>query len=245
MSMANGKRKPADGTTPECARVSLRTFAVLHFSFVILLLGGCEAAAVAIYKIHGPPAVKAQYTPVKTDPMLVMVENYQRQASTEPHAAMLAQFLVRDLGTQQIAPLVPLETLQRVRDEKGQAEFSKMSIAAIGRETGAKQILYVELKSSDVTPLSGGEALSGNSMAAVRVIDVASGKTLWPEGMEGSGASGYPVAASAKIGAPPSEAAPNPQVVRQRMNAQLSDQIVKLFYKWKPDELEQPESITE
>jgi hypothetical protein len=114
-----------------------------------------------------------------------------------------------------------------VRDARGTA-FATLSITSIARELEAEQILYVELQRSDVNQVAGGEGLSGEATATVRWVDTASGSTLWPTDLPD-----YLVSAAAKIG---THNASSAQDVRQRMYVQLSDEIARLFYKWKPEE---------
>ena len=207
------------------------------FSFIILLfllpsccllLSGCEAIGVAAYKVAGPPPIDAKYTPAKT-PMLVIVENYQHQSSSNPHADMLANYLTEDLEAENVAPMVPREKLQELRDSKP-VEYPSMSITAIGRATGASQILYVQLTSSSVQPLAGGEGYSGSTTAMVKMVDVITGQTLWPTATS----EGYPVSAAAKLG---SRNGANPMEVRQKMYLSLTGQIGRLFHKWKPENM--------
>ena len=212
---------------------------IIHHSALIvipLLLSGCEVLGVAAYKLHGPAKVPAQYVPAK-QPMLVLVENFQHQSSVNAHADLLGRMIVKDLEQKKVAPLVSLDKLQALRDAK-RAEFPKMSMAAIGREVGASQILYVQLQRSDVNPMSGGDVLTGQTSATVKVVDVATGNTLWPADIAAE--AGYPVGAGTRLGA---DNGANVQDVRQRMYAKLSHEIARLFYKWQP-EYEEPEGFS-
>ena len=208
-------------------------FVIHHSAFIILfLLSGCQAAGVLAYKLHGPAKVPAQYVPQKT-PMLVLVENYEHQSSVNAHADLLAHMLVKELGERKIAPIISLEKLQELRDARP-GEFPTMSMASIGRELGADQILYVQLHRTDVTPMmgaaGGSDALTGQTSASVKVVDVATGDTLWPGGI--SSDAGYPVSAATKLAA---HNGANVADVRQRMYVQLGHDIAKLFYKWQPE----------
>jgi len=210
-------------------------FILLPSSF-ILTSAGCSILGVAAYKLHGPAKVPAEYVP-EQKPMLVLVENYEHQSSVNAHADLLGRLLVKELEARKVAPLVSLDKLQELRDARP-AEFPRMSMAAIGREVGADQILYVQLHRSDVTPLSGGDALDGKTAASVKVVDVASGDTLWPGGAGAE--AGRPVAAATRLGG--ADNGTNVQDVRQRLYVQLSHEIAKLFYKWQPD-FEGPEGF--
>ena len=215
---------------------------VMTLVVLSLLLGslmgsaaGCQALGVLTYKIFGPAAVPAKYVPDKKRPMLVLVENYQHQSSGAAASDLLGQYVARELQTYKTAPIIPPEKLQALRDERGE-DFRTMSITAIGQAVGAEQVLYVQLQSSDVTPLAGGESFSGQSAATVRVVDVANGETLWPSDLT----AGYGVSASVKLGA----TAKSVQDVRLALNQQLAGEISRLFRKWKPDDMS-PESYDE
>ena len=198
-------------------------------SSLLLTTAGCQALGVLAYKILGPPAVAAQYVPNKTRPMLVLVENYQHQSSAAAASDLLGQYVAHDLQTYQIAPIVPPEELQALRDERG-ADFRTMSITSIGQAVGAEQVLYIQLQSSDVTPLAGGESFSGQAAATVRVVDAATGETLWPSDIS----AGYGVSANVKLGG---TSAKSVQDVRRELNIRLTDEISRLFRKWKPDDM--------
>jgi hypothetical protein len=231
-----GKRKKEEGKTDEQQRTLVRwaltfSFFVFPFSF----LQGCTALGVAAYKLHGPPKVPAEYVPQQR-PMLVLVENYQHQSSVHAHADLLGRMLVKELEARKIAPLVSLDRLQALRDARPDA-FRTMSMSSIGRAVGAEQVLYVQLRNSDVAPVAGGDALTGQTSASVKVVDVATGDTLWPT--DATVETGYPVAAASQLG---TRNGGNVQDVRQRMYVDLSHQIARLFYKWQPDE-EVPEGF--
>jgi hypothetical protein len=131
-------------------------------------------------------------------------------------------------------PVIAPEKLQELRDARP-AEYGKMSITAIGRHVGAAQIVYVQLLSSDVTPIVGGEGFIGEASANVKVVHVETGHTLWPTDQT----DGYAIAVSSKS---PQSRAPTAADVRRDLNAKLTDEISRLFRKWKPDDMA-PESL--
>ena len=199
----------------------------------LCLLGGCAAAGAIAYKVAGPPKIDAKYTPAKKA-TLVLVENYHHQTSAEPDSDLIARYIGDELTSNNVVPLVDLDRLRELRDSRP-AEFPKMSVTAIGRAVEAKQVLYVQLQSSDVTPLQGGEALQGSASVIVKLIDADSGKTLWPSDLS----DGYPLATSTQLG---STARPSAMDVRERMYHTLADQVAKLFYKWTPED-DRPEEM--
>jgi hypothetical protein len=198
----------------------------LVLASMLMLMSGCAAAGVVMYKLAGPEAVPAKYVPAQR-PMLVLVENYQRQSSASVGADLLARNLFYELSAENVAPLTPLEQLQQLREER--PDFSKMSIIALGKAMGAEQVLYVQLIGDHVTPLAGGNTLEGRTHVRVKVVDVVSGETLWPTDLS----DGYELAAATELGA---DSGHDVRDVRRSLYSSLADQIAKLFYKWKPEE---------
>ena len=194
----------------------------------MIAVSGCTALGVAAYKLAGPPPNPAMYTPAKT-PMLVLVENYQQQTAVNAQADMLTRQLFGAMEAHDVAPMVALEKLQELKDAKP-VEFPTMPINRIGQEVQATQILYVELKGSETHALVGGEGFQGQASAVVKIVDAATGDTLWPTDVGG----GYPVSAATKIG---KDSDATPMAVQQKLYAKLADDISKLFYKWKPDDM--------
>jgi hypothetical protein len=196
---------------------------------------GCAVLGVATYKLAGPPANPAKYTPAKT-PLLILVENYRHQTSVNAHADLLARQLFGAAAAHDIAPLVPLEELQALRDAKP-LEYPTMPVNRIAQAVGASQVMYVQLQTSDVEPILGGEGYNGSATATVKMIDASTGETLWPTDMS----EGYPVSASTKMG---TKSGSTPMAVRQKLYGQLTEQISHLFYKWSPEYFE-PEGFEE
>jgi hypothetical protein len=158
--------------------------------------------------------------------MLVLVESY-RSTTSHSDSEVLARYLMVELTDHKVAPLVPLETLYAVRTNKGD-EFRRMSIAAVGREAGAKQVLYVDVQQSSIGAPPGSELLKGRIAVQVRVVDVATGATRWPT----EGTEGVPLGYETPL--PRADENTTEAMVRQRMHAAMADRIARLFYKWKP-----------
>ena len=199
-------------------------------SFILLtsslLLAGCTAASAIQYKIAGPPAVPARYVPAQ-EPMLVLVENYRATGGGSADAEMLARHVVAELKAHRVAPLVPLDALYALRTEKGDG-YRKMSMASVGRETGAKQVLYVDVQQSSIGAPPGSDLLKGRVAVQVRVVDVATGATRWPT----EAAEGIPMAYETPL--PRADVNTTESMVRQHMHEQMAIRIGRLFYKWKP-----------
>lgn len=211
-------------------RAHITSAAARYVSAFILLtsclfLSGCLVAASALHhKIVGPPPVPAQYVP-QQEPMLVLVENYR--ASGNADGEMLARHLMSELEEHKVAPLVPLDALYALRTDKGDA-YRKMSMAAIGRETGAKQVLYVDVQQSNIGAPPGSDLLKGRIAVQVRVVDVETGFTRWPT----EDTEGVPLAYETPL--PRADITTTEAMVRQHMHEEMAIRIGRLFYKWKP-----------
>ncbi len=190
------------------------------------LLTGCTVASALQYKIAGPPAIEAQYVPAE-EPMLVLVENYRSSAGGYSDAEMLARHLALELKEHDVAPLVPMDTLYALRTNQGEA-YRKMSIAAVGRETGAKQVLYVDVQQSSIGAPPGSELLKGRIAVQVRIVDVETGATRWPAGAT----EGIPLAYETPL--PRADVNTTEPMVRQHMHSAMAVRIGRLFHKWKP-----------
>ena len=200
-----------------------RLSSILVFSSLM----GCVAASALHYKIVGPPAVPARYVPEK-EPMLVLVENYRASGGGGiSDAEMLARHLMAELKEHEVAPLIPLDTLYALRTDKADA-YRKMSMAAVGRETGAKQVLYIDVQQSSIGAPPGSDLLKGRVAVQVRIVDVESGITRWPT----EATEGIPLAYETPL--PRADVTTTEPMVRQHMHQEMAIRIARLFYKWKP-----------
>jgi hypothetical protein len=202
---------------------------------LIGLLSGCSAVGAIAYKIHGPEAIAAKYVPDR-QPMLILVENFRRPSAAFTDAEILTRYLADELSNHDVAPLVDQSKVQELRADKPE-EFGKMSIAAIGRTAGAKQVLYVQIVESDVQRLAGADTLQGRAAVRVRIVDAATGESRWPADL----AEGYPLSYGTQLGGGDVS---NVMKVRQQIYQVLAGSIAKLFYKWKPED-EEPQGFTQ
>lgn len=206
--------------------------AILHPLFPILVLillsaVGCNIIAPAATIIGGPPSVPAVYRPAK-EPMLVLVENFHHPTDAYADSEMLARTLVDELQRQKVAPLVPIEKLYALRTNRPD-DYRKMSIAAIGRELGAKQVLYVDLQQALIDAAPGSDMLRGRVSLLLRIVDAETGRSRWPRDLS----DGYPL--NYEMPPPRSEEATNINAARTATYRGVADRIARLFRKWQPD----------
>jgi hypothetical protein len=160
--------------------------------------------------------------------MLIVVENFQHPSEAYADAEMLARTLHDELSRLKIAPLVPMEDLYALRANRA-ADYRQMSIAAIGRELGAKQVLYVDLHQVSIDAAPGSDLLRGKATVLLRIVDTKTGRSRWPKDV----AEGYPV--SYETPTPRNEDKSNVNLVRTATHRGVAERIGRLFHKWKPE----------
>ena len=202
------------------------TFARAPMLLVALWLcaasGGCALVGAVADKVSGDPQVPAQYVPQK-DITLVLVENYQNPSSAAIASEQLDRQIASDLIEHKVAPIVNPDRVSEVRLHSPQT-FDKLDIAGIGRTFGAKQVLYVDVRSFNIEDAIGGEMVKASAEARVRVVDTSTGHTLWPVESQ----LGYPVQLQTpyialKEGVTESK-------VREEATRALGSRIAKLFF---------------
>ena len=198
-----------------------RVSAVPLVTACLWVCGGCSTAGVLAHKFVGPPPVPAIYKPAN-EPMLVLVENYRNPSASMLDAARLEMLVAEQFRNHHIAPLVSPGKLETVRADPA---YAKMSIPAVGRNVGAKQVLYVNVRRYGVEGTVGGEMLKGNAEMTVRIVDAATGDNRWP-----IDAGGHPVNVTTpwiRQGEGANEVA-----LREQMGRTAADAIGKIFRKY-------------
>lgn len=215
----------------------LQQISRIFLAAVALLLcagvSGCQLLGVVADKVTGDPQVPAQYVPQK-DFMLVLVESYQNPASVAISSEELDRQIANDLIEHRVAPIINPDRVSELR-LRNPSTFKELDIAAIGRSFGAKQVLYVDVKSFDVDDGVGGQMIKASAEARVRVVEASTGKTLWP--MESQ--AGYPVTLQTPYVA--IKEGVTESTLREQATRALGTRIAKLFF----TSTEEPESNTQ
>ncbi len=201
----------------------------LRQSLLLLLLfcTGCAAGGVVWFKAFGPAKVAAKYEPLKQS-TLVLVENYHNPALTEFDADEISRGVVEELKKNDVVPVIDVDKLNALRDAD-HTKYAAMTIPAIGKAVGAKQVIYVDLIEAGVETDPSQSAMRGQAVARVRLVDVESGNTLWPLDSPNQG---YSVGAELPYSQGDASTA---VTMHGQLITSLSSQIAKLFYAWKPE----------
>jgi hypothetical protein len=211
-------------STPLSRRTALR---VAVATVAVPLLAGCNLIGALAYKTVGPNEIDAEYKLPLAEPVLVLAENYQR-GTLQSAADELAELVFTDLQAHKAGTLIPPDKLMQLRSQKPE-RFNLLRIQEVGQAVGAKQIIYINLKELDVTGVTGSDAVSGKISATVRVVDVATGQTKWPD-------IGSDREFHASTNFVPETQVDSLGVMRTQMAQDLSVQIAQLFYKYKPED---------
>lgn len=204
-------------------RMSIKSLLLLP----ALLLAGCNIAGAVVDKVVGPAEVPAKYLPAQ-EPMLVLAENYQNPSSALIESEQLVQQVAQQIKEHKVSPLVDSSAPFNLRSSQP-SEYQKMTIAQIGRTLGAKQVLYIDIAQSNVFVAEASEMLKGKALVRVRIVDVETGGTRWPE----EGGDGYPVVVETPMlreGQGVDETS-----VRLQLQEAVGIKIARLFYKYKPE----------
>jgi len=194
----------------------------------LLAAGGCQVFGVLFGKALPDPPVPAKFVPEKR-PTLVLAENYRSPTLTAQDADRVARIVAQHWQSRDVAPLVARDDLVRLRD-RDPAAFAAMDVRAIARAVGAEQVVYVDLMGVGVSASPGSEILKGQASANVRVIDVPSGRVLFPL----DATDGIPVGYETPLQVGRDRV--TPLSVRGATLEGLGLRIARLFYKWQPDD---------
>ena len=165
--------------------------------------------------------------------MLVLVENYRNPSAATMDAQRLTIHLADELRRYKVAPVVDTDALESLRSR---GDYHAMKVQDVGRAAGARQVLYVNLRQVGVSNTVAGEMIKGRGEMLVRVVDVASGQTLWPRDLP----EGYTVVSQTpwvRTTEGGREGAIEP-TLRDQVARNAASQIVKLFRAWRPEDEE-------
>ena len=104
-----------------------------------------------------------------------------------------------------------------------------MTIPAIGRAVGAKQVIYVDLVRSSMEVAVGESMVRGSMDATVRVVDATTGQTRWPSESQ----QGWPVSVQSPFTTVDEKASET--AFRRKMHESMALQVSHLFYDWLND----------
>jgi len=201
---------------------------VLSPTLILLaLLAGCNAVGAIAYKLGPPPRTPAKYKPAQ-ELAVIVVENYRNPSASDVDSEQLARLIGDELRNNKVVPLVAENAVQHLRDVDRE-KFRAMTIPAIGRAVGAKQVIYVDLVRSSMEVAVGESMVRGSMDATVRVVDATTGQTRWPSESQ----QGWPVSVQSPFTTVDEKASET--AFRRKMHESMALQVSHLFYDWLND----------
>jgi hypothetical protein len=192
--------------------------------------GGCAVPGVLAYKFLGPPAIPARYNQPKI-PLLILVENAHSGSLAMPETDALAQVIYADLQSNKVAPLIDPDKVHEFRDHHP-TTFGKMSIAQIGENLGAQQVLYIQVHQLDIEAPAASDVVRLKISAAIRIVDTAMARTSWPQSGE---AESFDVETPwQRIEPGTSRSGLNQEILRES-----GQEIARWFYAYKPETMKE------
>ena len=192
-------------------------------------LAGCQPIAAVLDKVPGDPVISAVYVPAH-DNILVIVEDYQNPALIEETAEHVDWLITNEFVQHKVAPVINPNRLTVLRTSDPQA-YRRLKIPQIGRELGARQVMYANVTEFTVESAVGTDALKAHAEARVKIVDCASGQTRWPRDATSAG---FPISVDIPFAADDQNAdAPE---VRTALAQALATRIATLFYDSSTDE---------
>lgn len=190
-------------------------------------LAGCHVAGYAA-SVFGSPAVEAEYVPKQT-PLMVIVRDPPDLMGVKIESDSIRKLLENQIIAHKIAPLLPYEKLEEMRDASP-AKFMSMSIAQQAKAAGAQQLLMVDITNSSLDSGTTADMIKGQIAVDVSVIDTESNKIAWPK----DGSSGMIVT----YATPMLRVAGNNNElnVSRNLHAGIAEKIGRLFRKYKPED---------
>jgi hypothetical protein len=199
--------------------------AILLLPALLFAAGGCQILGYAS-KAAGPAPVDAQYLLHKA-PTLVIVKDVPDPTGLSIESEEIAAGIEAGITAHELAPLIPAAKLSDYRT--AHLDSASMSPAQLGKALGAEQVIFVQLTNNSVFSEGTQDIFKGKIGGTVRVIDPSTGHTVFPnDGTPGASVSyETPLLRRTDQNTPFS--------VQRNLNAGLADQVVKLFYKYKPE----------
>ena len=209
-----------------CTRRPTRVGPLILFG-LLLGTGGCNLVGAVAGKVVGQPPVPARYVPDATAPLLVIAEDFRNPSMARGDSDRLRVVISGLLAEEKVAPIVEPSRLAMIRD--ADPLYAKKSVVDVAKAAGARQVLYVDLRSLAVGAQPGSDMLKGIGVASVKLIDVESARAVFPGESEGL---------TVNFATPIRRAGDRstPDTVRNETIVGLARTIARLFHKWQPED---------
>lgn len=191
--------------------------------FVLVMLPGCKAMGLVANAVAGGNKTEAMYT-LAPRPTVVIAEKFDNPAEAVFDAEPLSRYITESLQGKTTATLIDSSKIYSLQ-AADRAKWRGMTIAQLGRAVNAEQIIYISIVSTSIDNAPGSDMIRGEGAVRVRVVDAATGGTLWPA----DEAAGYTILAQTRIRRR-GENAVDEASVRSDLLRDLSSRVAQMFY---------------
>lgn len=224
----NCGKQTAEGSAPWVR--SALTFCILYSAFCIS--SGCSIMGALAYKFSPPPRVPPEHV-LANEPLVVFAERSDNPAN-RTDADRVALYTTDGLRANTQAPVMDAGSASALTSNRqrtfGDAAMKttvvRMSPAQVGKAVGASQVLHVDLIKFEVQPAMGADVIGGQAELRIAVIDVATGRPIWPR----ESAQGRLMTVS--LPPSPTSVPPTADQVRVTLAQTCGERVARLFYEW-------------
>ncbi len=203
---------------------------LVALAITLFVATGCETVGYVADVIAGEQNIPAAYEPQERA-TLVLVEDPLGKLPTPDLAPRIAGRVSDHLTDQQVvSQIIPTTVLNRfiTQTPDYHTHPENWPIDKIGRQVGAEQVIYIVVQSFQ---LSEDNAIYRPvAEVRVKVVDVASGKRLFPTHTT----AGYPVVTRQFYRSMEGSSGTTDNIVSRQLADQLAAEVAKLFYEHTP-----------
>lgn len=183
---------------------------------------GCQMADFVADVVTGGGTLPAAYV-LPEKPTVIFIDDPKKKLTTHDLAGRLATSIGLALTDHNVVPqVISPELVMQTRDAN--PDFAKWAIAKIGREVGAKQVIYVLVTRYSLT--EDGQIYRPIAEARVKVVDVDTGLRLFPKAPE----AGYGVLTELAYGDLTGGGSTTHTIIGRNLADQLAHDVSILFY---------------
>jgi len=191
------------------------------------LAAGCNIVGPVAVALSPPPSNEAEIE-LPDRPTVVFVDDRKNVLNDRGLRIVIGNEISTILMEQEVlTQTISTSSVLRILGEERHGEL--MSIAEIGRQVDAEQVIYVELMSFSVARSA--EGFRALSQVQVKVIDAVNNVRLYPTGDEGSEARTLLVELPRDQALQPLLTRSTAREAEETLAMRIADKVSKLFYK--------------
>lgn len=195
---------------------------------IMFLARGCNLGRVLTHAVGQDP-IPAKYVLAKV-PTLILVKDAPDPTGLNDDAEKTGVEIEEQFNKHELVPVIESGRLTDYKNDH-LADFPLQSPAEVGKALKSSQVVFVQIQSSGLAADGVRDMVKGKISASVKVIEVESGKQLFPTDGTTSGLTVSYETPMLRLTDKTTVAS-----VRRNLHFGLADRVSKLFYKYKPDD---------